>query len=429
LQINFGKFYIEFGRPKNEPSRQTSDGFSLLPFFYIGKRKQTIPKPNEAYLRQFAKTPVVRRCINLIKDSIVKREYRLKVLKEGNYDEQIAQVNNILQKPNIDDNYRTLINALLDDILIGDNGALEVVKAGTTLKPLRLFPVNGFTLEYVVNGGDIKYAQLIQSGLIGGNEYKYFTNEQIVMFIKNKSTNSPWGLSPVESAFNHINALTNTFEYSAEVASNATPKYALNLGKDAAQKLTEYRMYFENDCMGTPNVPLIASEKIESAQIAPISEEATFTNYQKFLISIIAIAFSIPPSKVTVEKANDRSTSLDRSDELELECLKPYAQVVEEGINKIIEVLGYGDILKFEYVWEESLDQKKKSADIVVQDFQSDCITVAEYRKLRGYPPLNSPYDNDLITVYKAKVNEEYGINGFGESKANNSKKDTKIKE
>jgi hypothetical protein len=230
-------------------------------------------------------------------------------------------------------------------------------------------------------------------------------------------------MSAVESAYNYINALIGTFEYSRDIASNALPKYMANIKNITPDQLSAYQAYFENDLMGRASLPLVSAEDIESVQISPISEEATFKGYQEFLTAIIAGSFPIPPEKVGVPKSNDRSTIDELNANLQEECLKPYAKPIETMINKIIDIIGYGDMFYFEYVWEETLSQKQSKQTMVIDLFQNDIATVNEIRKMLFLPPIDDEWGNDRITIYKAKVNEKFGINGFG------NVKDTSVKE
>lgn len=87
---------------------------------------------------------------------------------------------------------------------------------------MALFSVDGFSMEFVLGNDVIKFAQRQSNGYSSfPTEYKYYTGDEILYLKKQVFTNTPYGLSPIESAWDYIRALTNTFSYSTEIASNA----------------------------------------------------------------------------------------------------------------------------------------------------------------------------------------------------------------
>ena len=91
-----------------------------------------VPKPTPANLRRFAETPVARRAINAIKDRIVGMRWRIQP-RRGRVLEQIpdgAQRIQVLtenfEAPNPDDSFRSLLEQVLEDVIVGGFGAIEL---------------------------------------------------------------------------------------------------------------------------------------------------------------------------------------------------------------------------------------------------------------------------------------------------------------
>ncbi len=91
-----------------------------------------VPKPTPANLRRFAETPVARRAINAIKDRIVGMRWRIQP-RRGRVLEQIpdgAQRIQVLtenfEAPNPDDSFRSLVEQVLEDVIVGGFGAIEL---------------------------------------------------------------------------------------------------------------------------------------------------------------------------------------------------------------------------------------------------------------------------------------------------------------
>ena len=403
----------------SQPTYSNSPYGTVVPFLQINNKKHTTPKPNALLVRNFSKNnAIVRRCINIIKDRIVSLKWgfnKADINDPADYTEINKIFTNMLKNPNDKDNYRTFIAAITEDLVSGDCGAFEIGKSGNPQRPIWLWSVDGYSIEFILGNDVYSYAQKQSQSITdvaNGYNYSYFTDQEICYLKKQVFSNNPFGLSPIESAFEYIRALTNTFNYSADIASNALPKYLANIKGLSPDILNAYRAYFEQECMGTPNLPMVSGEGVESVQIAPISEEATFRGYQEFVIGIIANEFGVPPEKVAVAKSNDRSTIDQINENLLAEAIKPYAGVIEEAINKIISLTEYKDKIVFGYIWEDTLTAQKDKADLVRDDFKTDIVTINEIRKLRGYPPLENEYGNMTISEYKAVLNEKYNISG-----------------
>jgi len=418
----------KLGRLRNNPQRSTevmpqqSIYGSIVPFTTINGKKHVTPKPNALAVRNFAKNnAIVRRCINVIKDAIAKKKLEIYDV-DGNDNVVLKEIfTNLFAHPNSEDTARTFRVAITEDLVSGDCGCIELAKSGNPSRPMALFSVDGFSMEFVLGNDVIKFAQRQSNGYSSfPSQSRYYAGDEILYLKKQVFTNTPYGLSPIESAWDYIRALTNAFSYSTEIASNALPKYMANIQGMSPELLNAYRAYFMQDCMGTPNLPLVSAEGIESVQIAPISEEATFKTYQEFIIGIIALEFNIPPEKVAIAKSNDRSTIDEINENMLQECIIPYCDVIEEAFNTIIDKTGYSDKVAARFIHEETLAQRKMKQDMATDAYQKDLTTANEARGILGLPPVADEYGDDRITLMKAKINEKYGIQGFGDSKANN---------
>src|SRR5262250_3326498 len=116
-----------------------------------------LPKPTPANLRRFAETPVARKAINTIKDRIAGMKWRvqprrgrsLATLPDGEARVQI--LTEMFETPNPDDSFRSLAEQVLEDVIVGGFGAIEIdrvedwrgLDAAGQAAPLMLWPVDG----------------------------------------------------------------------------------------------------------------------------------------------------------------------------------------------------------------------------------------------------------------------------------------------
>ncbi len=122
----------------------------LVPY---GARVENLPKPTPANLRRFAETPIARKAINTVKDRIAGMKWRIQP-KNGraltdlpNGVERIAILTDNLDAPNSDDSFRSLAEQVLEDVIVGGFGAIELQLSGDSARPLLLYPVDGATIK------------------------------------------------------------------------------------------------------------------------------------------------------------------------------------------------------------------------------------------------------------------------------------------
>jgi hypothetical protein len=170
--------------------RTVGAGSNLAPFSSPGSSRTGIPgggsrtgvsaphnlvlKPTPANLRRFAETPVARRAINVIKDRIVGMRWRIQP-RRGRALEQIPDgarriqvLTENFEAPNPDDSFRSLLEQVLEDVIVGGFGAIElqltegwVQRAGelrsaqmageTPALPLLMWPVDGATIRIMTD--------------------------------------------------------------------------------------------------------------------------------------------------------------------------------------------------------------------------------------------------------------------------------------
>ena len=118
-----------------------------------GPRPDTLPKATPANLRRFGETPVARKAINTIKDRLVGMRWDIqprssrqaRELPDG--PERIRILSANLDHPNPDDSFRSLIEPVVEDVIVGGFGAIEIQNTGDPEQPLLLWPVDGATIK------------------------------------------------------------------------------------------------------------------------------------------------------------------------------------------------------------------------------------------------------------------------------------------
>ena len=118
-----------------------------------GPRTDAYPKPSPANLRRFSETPVARKAINTIKDRIAGMRWRIQPrpgrgsVESTDLELRMQILRENLDTPNPDDSFRSLAEQVLEDVIVGGFGAIEVEKTGDPQRPLVLWPVDGATIR------------------------------------------------------------------------------------------------------------------------------------------------------------------------------------------------------------------------------------------------------------------------------------------
>ena len=109
----------------------------LSPYNPAGRTGQSaLPKPTAANLRRFAETPVVRRAINVVKDRVASMDWQVRVRRgysEATVEDAAARMEALrrcLEEPNAADSFRVLWEQVLEDLLVGGFGAVEMEADG-----------------------------------------------------------------------------------------------------------------------------------------------------------------------------------------------------------------------------------------------------------------------------------------------------------
>jgi hypothetical protein len=107
---------------------------SPLPSIFdaYGPFNAAMPKPTPYNLRRFSEIPIARRAINCIKDRIAgmrwrvqpRQGYSLEQIPDGA--ERIRILTENFHAPNPDDSFRSFSEQVLEDIIVGGFGAVEV---------------------------------------------------------------------------------------------------------------------------------------------------------------------------------------------------------------------------------------------------------------------------------------------------------------
>lgn len=358
-----------------------------------------MPKPTAYNLRRFSEIPIARRAINTIKDRIAGMRWvvqpRQGIALESILDgaERIKILTQNFHAPNPDDSFRSFAEQVLEDIIVGGFGAIEVQTSADPTRPLLFWPVDGssirMNLDWDGSPHGQRYLQVTDES--GPKSQIKLTDDELIYIRLNPRTNTPFGLGRLEVAFETINAFLGAHRYASRLASNSVVQYALwiqDLTPDHQERLIRW---WQDEIEGTGRVPIMAVEsKPEVLRFGGGTDADLRLQWQEFLLRVIADAFDLPPFYLGVERDVNRSTAEEYSDLAFRQAIGPTARLFAEHLTRdaIQKRLGWNDL---EFVFAELATQDPlEEAQIQQILLQNGVLTVNEVRRMRGLPDLEA---------------------------------------
>ncbi|HEX4758260.1 MAG TPA: phage portal protein [Terracidiphilus sp.] len=358
---------------------------------------QHLPKATPAHLRRFAETPLVRRAINVIKDRIAAMDWQVRVRRGTKVNDlagtgkKLQALRLMLEEPNEVDSFRTLIEQAIEDALTGGFGAIEMEPTGDEERPAMLWAVDGASIRINArwDGGTEtpRYAQAMPGQL--ESSAVELLDSQLMYIRMNPRSFTPFGLGPLEVAFETVNQFLSAHRFAGKLAANSVAQYALWLNEATPAQHDRLIRWWQDEIEGTGRVPLISTEqKPEVLRFAQGTDADLRLAWQEFLIRMIANAFGLPPLMLGLEADVNRSTASEMADEAFRGAISPLAMLLAGHFTRDLfgKCIGWRE---FEFVFNElSARDEETELAVQVQLLKAGVLTVDEVRAMRGLGPL-----------------------------------------
>ena len=396
-----------------EAERKTLSLPSILsPVQFPGR---LLPKATPVNLRRFAETPVVRRAINVIKDRIAAMDWQVRV-RRGFRQQDLAFTESrlrslrlMLEEPNAVDSFRTLIEQAIEDALTGGFGAIEMEPTGDPERPAMMWAVDGASIRINARwDGDPetpRYAQVMPGQL--ESAAVDLLDGQLMYIRMNPRSFTPFGLGPLEVAFETVNQFLSAHRYAGKLAANSVAQYALWLNEATPAQHDRLIRWWQDEIEGTGRVPLISTEqKPEVLRFAQGTDADMRMAWQEFLIRMVANAFNLPPLLLGLESDVNRSTAAEMTDEAFRGAISPLAMLLAGHLTRDLfgKCIGWRE---FEFVFND-LNARDEETELAVQVelLQAGVLTVDEVRAMRGLGPLTR---NGVAQLVGEAITEQAG--------------------
>jgi hypothetical protein len=282
---------------------------------------------------------------------------------------------------------------VIEDALTGGFGAMEMEPTGEPERPAMLWAVDGASIRINAKwDGDKetpRYAQ-VMPGQMESNAIELLDSQ--LMYVRmNPRSFTPFGLGPLEVAFETVNQFLSAHKFAGKLAANSVAQYALWINEATPTQHDRLIRWWQDEIEGTGKVPIISAEsKPEVLRFGGGTDADLRLQWQEFLLRVVADAFDLPPFYLGVERDVNRSTAEEYNDLAFRQAIVPTARLLAEALTRdaIAKKLGWND-LEFVFADVETTDPLE---EVQIQQIllQTGVLTVNEVRRMRGLPELGS---------------------------------------
>lgn len=317
----------------------------------------------------------------------------------------IQRFKKFMSNPNPDDTWDAWLGQLIEDMLVCGWATCEIrpYAPGGEERPFMLWPVDGTSIQvdrdWDGSPSVPRYWQTnVMSGVTKGTDIP-FTARELMVWKYVPRTNTPFGLSPVETAFNEIGYLLEALAFAGRTASNATPKKLLWVKGLNNDQLTQLRTWAKETIEGSGSLPMLGGDgDAVSLELGMTSDANLFLKWQEFLVACIANAFGVDVQKVNLIVGINRSTGDTLDSTTDSGSIEPLATMIEQYVNKhLLPLFSLDDVAEFKFRFTTSMSDLKTLATINQIETQDENATLNECRARIGKGPLLHPITGEDI--------------------------------
>lgn len=294
-------------------------GTAIVPDYDIGPYARGVgtvqmTRRSVLQLRKWSRSnPWIRAAINLRRQQVSRAKWDIVTYdgEERGTVRKINQVKELLRYPNRRmDSWRSLIEPVVEDILVLDQGCIEVIptRGGAIglegAKPVaELIAKNGGSIAFNnewdgEDDNDPRYYEVDETG----RQVRKFKNHELMVIIANPVTYSPIGLSPLEVLADTIEADLTAAAYNAKAVSAAAPPGVLHLGEGIrADQVDSFKAYWDTEISGRSQIAITGGGKgVQWIPLASSNRDMQFMEWQVYLARKICAVFGVQPQDIGI---------------------------------------------------------------------------------------------------------------------------------
>ena len=383
----------------------------------VQRLSMPVSKSTPYNLRRFSRTPVARRAINLIKNSVTAQTWDVRPIDGMPVDDPDEQAQRIkiakaiFNHPNNIESHQSELEMEIEDLCIMGASATELRLTLDPKRPLKMWPMDASTVRIFVSWSESTpdlphYAQM--TGLQGERGAILFYDDEIMYIKDNPATDNPFGLGKLEAAFQVLNDLLGVQRMAGMAGADQVHKTWLWWEQPQTDEAFQIvRRHIQNELEGQAKVSLIGGmKKPEVLEITPVTTDDLLLPWHEMLIRMVANAFDMSAMALGIEHDVNRAVGDVLKDSDFRSAVVPMAKRIQEARTRKIlhNKLGWYDL---EYVFL-SLDDPdlETKTDMNARMYSANALTPNEWRLSVGKQPLKSEFA-DLTQFEAMMLNQE----------------------
>jgi hypothetical protein len=308
------------------------------------------------------------------------------------------------------ESFSTMNSQVLEDILVLDAGSIE-------LEPnLRGEP----QFLHAVDGGTIRVNALWDGS--DPDEPRYFwypdnferasyKNDEMIYIMETPRTNSPVGLSKLETLKLSIDAELESHSFNARQVRNPMPDGLLHLGEGVRpEQVNAFKSFMAQEVYGRGAVAVTGGGKLPSfVKFHDSNKDSQFMEWQVYLVRKIAAVFGMHPQDLGLGMDVNRSTAEVSDQQTEDRGLRPLMDLMRRHYTR-------------EYVWHPAFGGQRNNLRFKWTKLNlSESMKLAQYYKLAlagmpwesvnsalkamGKQPLGPEFDDLMMVTPQGAIN------------------------
>ena len=302
--------------------------------------------------------------------------------------DQIKLVTDFFKHPKSQySSFRQLVNMMVEDLLVLDAMVLYKVKDQED-NLVELLPTDGATINLRITdeGRTPLPPTPAYEQWVNGKKTGSWTVEEMVYQMINPRTNTPYGLSPLESLIIDVHsALSSQLANLSYLQEGNIPEGLYKVPKEWSEdQIQSYQSWF--DALMAGNAKYTSRIKFlpggEGSGYVPTKkiEDMRFKEFEEWLAIKTAAMFQVPPKDLGITMDVNKATSVDQTEVSKNFGLLPIVNLLEETFDNIItQDFGFEDI-RFDFT---DIDEKDNEieAKIAKQYIPIGVLSINEVRQ------------------------------------------------
>lgn len=307
-----------------------------------GNKNNPVGVANARLLREWADTNEwCRAAINIRRAQVGRADILVAPADpEKPYDKAILkEVQYLLDQPNeLRDSYRSLIEPVIEDILVLDRGviskAMTVGSKRIGRKATRLYCEDGATIKiYPAWSGDPKEPRYLYEDPSGTRKVPLLNDEAIV--IMDNPSSYRYGLSPMTVLQNTIRADLKASQSAMHMVDMKPPPHMIQIPGISQTSLDKLKTIYDQEIGGRKEMFFLGGP--QAAKVFPLifsAKDNQWMEWQEYLARKIAVVFRISPQQLGITFDINKSTANSQQEIYEDTGLIPLLLLLEEYLNR-----------------------------------------------------------------------------------------------